>query len=136
MDRKKLGASRPLVGVAGAALIASVFLPWSEHGGTSASVWELWTGVGALALLTGGTALFAAATDGGIGFFRPDVSASGAADLLGVATTLAVAALTLFDVFEGASPGSGAYVALASAALTACLCADWRPLRGAPLFPR
>ena len=133
MERKALGPMRGIVAAAGAALIVSVFLPWADaaEGGTTA--WDLEPAIAVLCLLAGAVALIGAATDGQIGLFRPDVSSSAAADLLNVAATAAVAAFVLFD---DASPAAGAYLALASAAVAACGSADWRVLRGAPLFPR
>jgi Na+/melibiose symporter-like transporter len=133
MERKALGAMRGIVAAAGVALIVSVFLPWADANGESATAWDLEPGIAVLCVLAGVAALVGAATDGQIGLFRPDVSSSAAADLLNVAATATVAAFVLFDA---ASPAAGAYLALASAAVAACGSADWRVLRGAPLFPR
>jgi hypothetical protein len=133
MQGKPLGALRRVVAAAGVALIASVFLPWADGAGASSTGWDVAPGIAALCVLAGGAALLGAATNGQIGVFRPDVSSSAAADLLNVATTVAVGAFVLFD---DASPAAGAYLALASAAVAACASADWRVLRGAPLFPR
>ena len=129
MDRKALGAARVPVGIAGLALIVAAFLPWAD----GASAWDLEPGIAVLCVLAGAAALVGAATDGQIGVFRPDVSSSGAADLLNVAAMLTVGAFLLFD---GGSAEAGAYLALASAVVAACGSADWRPLKGAPLFPR
>ena len=129
MDRKALGPMRAVVGVAGVALMVAVFLPWAE----GETAWDLEPAIAVLCLLAGAAALVGAATDGQIGLFRPDVSSSAAADLLNVAATAVIATFVLFD---DASPAAGAYLALASAAVAACGSADWRPLRGAPLFPR
>jgi Na+/melibiose symporter-like transporter len=133
MERKALGAMRGIVAAAGAALIVSVFLPWADTTGESTTAWDLEPGIAVLCVLAGAAALVGAATNGQIGLFRPDVSSSAAADLLNVAATATVAAFVLFDP---ASPAAGAYLALASAAVAACGSADWRVLRGAPLFPR
>jgi len=129
MDRKALGAARGPVAIAGAALLVSVFLPWAD----GASAWDLEPGIAVICALAGLAALVGAATDGQIGLFRPDVSSSAAADLLNVAATCSVGA---FVAFDGGDLAAGAYLALASAAVAACGSADWRPLRGAPLFPR
>ena len=129
MDRKALGPMRTVVGGAGLALVVAPFLPWAD----GQSAWDLEPAIAVVCLLAGAAALAAAATDGQVGFFRPDVSSSGAADLLNVA---AMAAVAVFVLFDGAGPEAGAYLALASAAVAACGSADWRPLRGAPLFPR
>ena len=129
MDRKALGPMRAVVGAAGLALIVAVFLPWSE----GETAWALEPAIAMVCLLAGAAALVGAATNGQVGLFRPDVSSSAAADLLNVAATAAVVAFVLFD---DAAPEAGAYLALASAAVAACGSADWRPLKGAPLFPR
>jgi hypothetical protein len=133
MERKALGAMRVIVAAAGVALLVSVFLPWADVAEGGSSAWDLEPAIAVLCVLAGGAALLAAATDGQIGVFRPDVSSSAAADLLNVAATAAVAAFVLFD---DAGPAAGAYLALASAAVAACGSADWRVLRGAPVFPR
>jgi hypothetical protein len=132
MNAKELGAGRPVAAIGGAILIASLFLPWTS-GSPSESVWGLNAGIAILALSAGVIALIAAATNGQVGLFRPDVSMSGGADLFNVATAVAVGAFLLFDL---ADPGVGAFVALVAATITACACADWRPLKGAPVFPR
>ena len=132
MERKSLGAMRGIVGAVGVALIVSVFLPWAD----GSTAWQLEPGIAVLCLLAGAASLVGAATDGQIGLFRPDVSSSAAADLLNVAATLAVGAFLLFGLPDGSGAGTGAYLALASAAIAACGSADWRVLRGAPLFPR
>ena len=131
MERKALGWARGFVGAAGVALVVAVFLPW-----TDGTAWAAEAAIAALCVLAGFAALVGAATDGQIGFFRPDLSSSAAADVLNVAATLAVGVYLLFGLPEGTSAGVGAHLALASAAVAACGSADWRVLRGAPLFPR
>jgi peptidoglycan/LPS O-acetylase OafA/YrhL len=133
MSAKSLGKGRPVVAAGGLILMVSLFLPWSSGEAASETAWQVNAGVAVLALGAGVIALAAAATNGRMGLFRPDVSMSGGADLFCVATTIAVGAVVLFDL---ADPGPGAIVALLAAAVTACVCADWRPLKGAPLFPR
>lgn len=136
MDAKKLGAIRPVAGAAGAALIASLFMQWAQGPGAEYSVWDFEAGVGILTFCTGLIAITAAATDGRVGLFRPDVSMSGAADLFGVATALVVGALALFDLPSATDAGLGVFVALGAAVVVAGVCGDYRVLRGAPLFPR
>ena len=136
MDAKTLGAIRPVAAVTGAVLIASLFFPWAEGAGSGQSVWDVEAGVGALALLAGLIGIAAAAMNGRVGVFRPDVSSSGAADLFGVGTSVAVGAFLLFGLPSGAGVGAGALLALGAAAVQAFACADWRVLRGAPAFPR
>ena len=133
MERKSLGSLRGVVGAAGAALVVSVFLPWADADGGTASAWGAEPALAVLCVFAGIAALAGAATDGQIGIFRPDVSSSGAADLLNVATMLAVGAFVLFDDTAGEA---GGYLALASATVAAFASADWRVLSGAPLFPR
>jgi hypothetical protein len=120
------------VGIAGAALALSGFLPWSGSGGDEATGWEVATGPAALALLAGLVALAAAATGGRVGLFRPDVSLRGAADILGVASTTVLAGVVFFDLADVAY---GAYVALSAAVSVMGLSGDYRVLRGAPAFP-
>lgn len=136
MEFRSLGWSRPLVAAGGAALVASTFLPWVDQGGEASSAWDAEPGLALLVIGTGIVALIAAATDGRLGLFRPDVSIVGAADLFSVAATLVVATFVLAGLPSGADAGAGAFIAIGAAAVTACACADWRPLRGAPLFPR
>lgn len=133
MQGKSLGALRGVVGAAGAVLVVSAFLPWVDAAGASASAWNAEPALAVLCVFAGIAALAGAATDGQVGIFRPDVSSSGAADLLNVATMLAVGAFVLFDDAAGET---GAYLALASAVVAAFASADWRVLRGAPVFPR
>lgn len=136
MNAKTLGAIRPVAAATGTALVASIFLPWADRAGSGQSVWDLEPGLGVLGLLAGLIGIAAAATDGRIGIFRPDVSTSGAADLFGVASAIAVGAFLAFGIPSGAGPEIGAFVALAAATVQAFACADWRVLRGAPAFPR
>jgi hypothetical protein len=121
-------------GVAGVVLALSGFLPWSEAGGESTAGWDVASGPAALALLAGLVAVAAAATGGRIGFFRPDVSLRGAADLLGVASITVLACVVAFDL--PGDPASGAFGALASAVGVMAFSGDYRVLRGAPAFPR
>jgi hypothetical protein len=133
MNGKSLGASRGPVAVAGGALVVATFLPWAQTAGGGPSAWAVEPGLATLCVLAGLAALAGAATDGQVGVFRPDVSSSGAADLLNVATMVAVGAFVLFGATD---VGAGAYLALASAVVAAFASADWRVLSGAPLFPR
>jgi hypothetical protein len=118
--------------VAGAALIVAGFLPWAN----GVSGWELTAGVAALTLVAGLAGMVVGATGGRIGVFRPDVSVRGAADLLGLASTLTVGCVLLFDLPDGTGAELGAYVALIAAAAIAVACGDYRVLRDAPVFPR
>ena len=126
------GRIRVGVGVAGAALAVSGFLPWSDSGGAEAAGWDVASGPAALALLAGLVAAAAAVTGGEIGLFRPDVSLRGAADVLGVASSVVLACVVLFDL---TAPAYGAFVALGAAVVVMGLSGDYRVLRGAPAFP-
>jgi hypothetical protein len=130
------GLGRMVTGVGGALLIASLFLPWAEVHGVTATGWELLKTADVLFVLTGVVAIAAAVTGGRIGLFRPDVSLRGAADLLSIASTLLIGWLILFDFPPNATVEPGAFLALLLAFTTSCGAADWSVLRGAPLFPR
>lgn len=119
---------RLLTGIGGVALIASLFLPWAD--GTTG--WELLSGADLLFAIAGLFALATALTGGQIGFFRPDMSLSGAADLLGVVSSVALGWLILGESADAA----GVYVALAAAVAVFSGAGDYATLRGAPLFPR
>ena len=136
MKAKEMGPGvRAITTVGGGLLIAAPFLPWAEAQGSSQSGWDVASGVGALALIAGIAAIAAAATGGRIGFFRPDLSLNGAADLLGVVSTVVVA-WQIVDLPEGMSPDWGIFVALAGAIVVMGACGDYRSLKGAPAFPK
>jgi hypothetical protein len=126
---------RLIAGAGGALLIVSLFLPWANIAGAERSGWELWTMADVFFLIAGVTALSAAITGGQIGLFRPDLSLSGAADLLGVVSTVLLAWLILFDFPEGAGHEAGVYLALAGAVAIMGGAGDYATLRGAPAFP-
>ncbi|HYF27539.1 MAG TPA: hypothetical protein VD931_17490 [Baekduia sp.] len=133
---KTSNLGRLVAGAGGGVLLASLFLPWADAGGERLTGWELWT-TGDLALLAAAvTALAAALTGGRIGLFRPDLSLSGAADLLGLVSTLLVAWMLVVDFPAGADMQAGAPAALVGALAIAAGVGDYRTLRGAPAFPR
>jgi hypothetical protein len=134
-DAIRPGPGQVIAGVGGVLLIASLFLPWSDTGGVDRSGWELWTMADLFLLIAGLAAIGAAITGGRFGLFRPDLSLNGAADLLGVVTTILIAWLILFDFPQGASREIGVFVALVSAMAVAAGAGDYRTMRGAPLFP-
>ncbi len=127
--------SRLVTGAGGALLIASLFLPWAEIHGSTVTGWELWTTADIVFVLTGVVAIAVAITGGRFGLFRPDLSLRGAADLLGIASTLLIGWLILFDFPADAEYEPGAFVALLLAFAISCGAADWAVLRGAPMFP-
>jgi hypothetical protein len=110
-------------------LIVSLFLPWVDLGGTSQSGWALSTMADVFFLIAGLVAIGALLTGGRIGFFRPDVSLNGAADLLGVVATVLLAWLLLFDLPSGASAEAGLYLALAGAVAIMSGAGDYSVLR-------
>jgi hypothetical protein len=116
-------------------LIVSLFLPWAQTRGVSATGWELWTAADVLFVLAAAAAVVVALTGGRFGLFRPDVSLRGAADMLGLASTAVIGWLLLFDFPPAADREPGALLGLLAAVTIACGAADWRVLRGAPVFP-
>ncbi len=126
--------ARAGAGAAGLLLVAAPFLPWADSAGTTTSGWDLASGVCVLLALTGAMAVVAAATGGRIGFFRPDLSLNGAADLLGVVSTVVVA-WQILDLPAGASGEWGIVAALAGAVAVMAVFGDYRSVHGAPAFP-
>ena len=127
---------RLITGAGGALLIASLFLPWAGTGGGSQTGFELLALGDIFLLIAGLVAIAAALTWGRYGLFRPDLSLNGAADLLGLAATILLAWLILFDFPTGASREVGVFLALLAAIAVAGGAGDYSTLRGAPLFPR
>ena len=125
-----------IVAAGGALLLLSLFLPWAKAGGESASGWELSTTTDIYLAIAALTAVLAAITGGHIGLFRPDVSLMGAADILNVIASVLIAWLLFFDFPEGLDRGVGVWLALLGAIVAAFAAADWRPVKGAPVFPR
>ena len=136
MTSTKYGLGQLVCGAGGALLIASLFLPWAGAADVDRSGWELWTMADAFLLVVGLAAIGTALTGGRFGLFRPDLSLSGAADLLGVVATILLAWLVIFDFPEGASREIGVFLALVAAMAVAGGAGDYAPLRGAPLFPK
>jgi quinol-cytochrome oxidoreductase complex cytochrome b subunit len=133
MDAKTPVHQRLIVGVGGALLIASLFLPWADVEGVNQNGWDFNT-VAAVYFLIGGVFGIATAITGGqYGIGRPDVSLIGATDLLNT-TSMLLFAWLIFDFPEHATRQPGVFVALIAAAITAFSVADYRPLRGAPWF--
>jgi hypothetical protein len=115
-------------------LIGSLFMPWSESAaGASQSGWEMFNLSDLLFLITGLFGLAAAVTGGRFGFFRPDLSLNGTADILGVIATVLLVWLIAFDWPSGASREVGIYLALVAAAVLATGAGDFRVKS---LFPR
>ena len=127
--------SRLVTGAGGALLIVSLFLPWAEVDGVAVTGWELWRTADVLFVFTGVMALGVAMSGGHFGLFRPDMSLRGAADLLGVASTLLIGWLILVEFPPDAGYEPGVFLALFLAFAISCGAADWRVLRGAPMFP-
>ncbi len=136
MTKKNPGPGQLITAAGGVLLIVSLFLPWAGAEGTSKTGFELLTIGDVFLLIVGLVAIAAALTWGRYGLFRPDLSLSGAADLLGVVATILLAWLILFDFPSGASREIGAFLALVAALAIAGGVGDYSTLRGAPLFPR
>ena len=128
------GLGRLLAGAGGALMIVSLFLPWADSlDGASRNGWELSRTTDVLCVIVGLLGIAAASTGGRFGFFRPDLSLNAAADILGVAATIVLGWLILFDFPSGASRESGVYLALIAAITIACGAGDFL-VRS--LFPR
>ena len=136
MTTSKPGPGRLIAGAGGTGLIVSLFLPWAAGGDVDRSGFELWTMADVFLLIVGLVAIAAALTGGRIGVFRPDLSLVGAADLLGVVSTVLLVWLLVFDFPTGADREIGAFLALIAAMAVAGGAGDYSTLRGAPLFPR
>src|SRR5688572_30793690 len=98
----KPGPGQLIAGAGGVLLIISLFLPWADAQGTSRNGWELWTMADVFLLIAATMAIVALVTGGRIGLFRPDLSVNGAADLLGVVSTVLLTWLVFFDFPPGA----------------------------------
>jgi hypothetical protein len=136
MIDKKPGPGQLITGAGGVLLIVSLFLPWAGAGGTSRTGFELLAMGDVLLLIVGLVAIAAALTWGRYGLFRPDLSLSGAADLLGLVASILLAWLILFDFPSGASREVGVFLALVATIAIAGGVGDYSTLRGAPFFPR
>jgi hypothetical protein len=134
MSTINLTLGRLLAAAGGALLLASLFMSWAEApGGASRDGWDVLAATDVLLVVAALLALATALTGGRIGFFRPDVSLGGTADMVGVVTSIVVGWWLLFDVPDAASAGAGGYVALGGAILVACGAGDFRVKS---LFPR
>ncbi|CDP82212.1 MULTISPECIES: hypothetical protein [Mycolicibacterium] len=127
---------RLVCGTAGALMIGALLLPWNQIEDADCLTWGLWKFTFPLCVALAACALTTAITGGQIGLNRPDVSIIGATDGLGVITTVTLAWLLFYDFPAHASHQPALILALISAAAAAFAAADYRPLRGAPLFPR
>ena len=129
------GIGRLLAGAGGALLIVALFLPWAGGDGASIDGWEFSSTTDVFLLIVGVFGLAAAATGGQFGFFRPDLSLSATADILGVVAMIVLGWLVLFDFPPGASRESGVYLALVAAVMTACGAGDFRVKSVFPELP-
>lgn len=127
---------RLVCGAAGTLMVVALFLPWADVQDADRVAWGLWKLTFPLCIALAGCALTTAITGGQIGLNRPDVSIIGATDGLGVITTMTLVWLLLYGLPEHASRQPALVLATISAAVSAFAAADYRPLRGAPLFPR
>lgn len=136
MNRRRPVLGRLVTGAGGVLLVVSLFLPWAEAGRTDRTGFQLLAIGDAFLLIAGAVAIAAALTWERYGLFRPDLSMNGAADLLGLAATIALAWLVVFDFPSGSGRGPGAFLALAAAIAIACGAGDYATLRRRPWFPR
>lgn len=128
------GVGRVLAGVGGALLIASLFMPWADGpGGSARDGWDLLRMSDVFFLIVGLCGIVAGLTGGRFGFFRPDLSLNGTADILAVVATILLVWLIAFDFPAGASPELGAYAALIASVTIACGAGDFRVRE---LFPK
>ena len=132
----KPGRGQLIAGSGGVLLIVSLFLPWASADGVERSGWELFAMADVYLLTVGLVAIGTALTGGRFGLFRPDLSLNGAADLLGLLAIILIAWLVIFDFPDGAGRELGVFLALVAAMTVAAGAGDYRPLRGAPWFPR
>lgn len=130
------GFGRLLAGGGGALLLASLFLPWADDsGGASRNGWELSATSDVLFVIVGVCGIAAAITGGRFGFFRPDVSLNGAADILAVVAAIVLGWLILFDFPADASRAVGVYLALVGTLAVACGAGDFRVTSLFPAIP-
>jgi hypothetical protein len=115
MTMSRPGIGQLIAGAGGILLIVSLFLSWADAQGASQSGWEFLAIADVFFLIAGLVAIGAAITGGRIGFFRSDLSVNAATDLLGVVATVLLTWLLVFDFPAGASPDTGAYLALIAA---------------------
>ena len=136
MASSERGPGPLIAGAGGVLLIVSLFLPWADFHGASRNGWELWTMADVYFLIAGLCAIAAALTGGRVGVFRPDVSLIGVTDMLGVIGTILLAWLLVFDFPAGGGREIGVFLALVGTMTMAGGAGDYRPLHGAPWFPR
>jgi xanthine/uracil permease len=127
---------RLVTGAGGGLLILSLFLPWAETGKAQRNGFQLLAGGDVFLAIVGVVAVATALTWKRYGLFRPDLSMNGAADLLGLAATVLLAWLILFDFPSGSSRGLGLFLALVAALAITGGAGDYATLSGAPWFPR
>lgn len=125
---------RLLAGIGGVLLLASLFLTWADYdGGASPTGWQFSNTLDVFLAIVAVHGIAAAVSGGRFGYFRPDVSVNGAADIFGVLAATVLAWLLIFDFPQHASPGVGAYLALAGTLVIATGAGDFKVKS---LFPR
>ena len=87
-------------------------------------------------VIAGLCAMAAAITGGRFGLFRPDLTVIGATDLLGLVAIMLIVWFLIIDFPAGAHRETGAFLALIAALTIAGGAGDYRPLGGAPWFPK
>jgi hypothetical protein len=127
---------RLLAGGGGVLLIASLFMPWSDVGGTTRTGWESVSVWDVFALITGVCGIAAGLTGGRFGFFRSDLSFNAMTDIFGVILVTLIAWFIWVDFPSGAGREIGVYLALAGAATVATGAGDFRVTSLFPRLPR
>ena len=133
MNRATSGTTRQgelIAAAGGALLIISLFLEWASDDFTEVNGWELWTAFDVFFLIVGLVAITLPLLGAGYRLFRDDLSHGGAADLLGVVSTVILLILLIIDWPEGASRGIGVFLALIASGLIAFGAGDWTMFRG------
>jgi hypothetical protein len=130
------GVGRVLAAIGGALLIAALFMPWADGpGGTSRDGWELLRTSDVFLLIVGLCGIAAGLSGGRFGFFRPDLSLNGTADILAVVATILLVWLVAFDFPAGANAAAGVYVALIASVAIASGAGDFRIRELFPSMP-
>ncbi|MGA8744974.1 MAG: hypothetical protein WB507_03820 [Solirubrobacterales bacterium] len=128
------GVGRVLAGAGGALLIASLFLPWVDGpGGATRDGWALLRVSDVFFFIVGLHGIAAAITGGRRGYFRPDLSLNGTADILAVVAMILLIWLIAFEFPAGVGRGAGIYLALISSVAIVSGAGDFRAKE---LFPR
>jgi hypothetical protein len=128
--------SQLVTGLGGVLLIVSLFLPWARVGGVDRTGFQVLTTLDVFLLIVALLAIATALTRNRFCLFRPDLSMKAATDLLALTATILLAYLLLLDFPTNATRDPAAFLALACTLAITTASGDYRPLQGAPWFPR